>query len=633
MSQLPPLAIEASVQTSRFDEADHTIVDLHKITIAVGGGEEEDAAPSRELLSDAELRLTAGTRYALLGRNGSGKSIFLRCLASGCLFDPDAQLRLRIQLVSQNFETPPSPDWTVLNEVNVAPFGYDLSEALDATKRAQRRAELRSGTRGKEARTEALKLEAAAAASADSRDDHLDAAAAEVETPPSASEISEAFAVLGIPTRFLSQPFASLSGGWRMRITLAKTLLYHPLFLLLDEPTNHLDIEGINRLVALLSSEHLADVTVIFVSHDLHFVNAVAQSVIHLTNGGELKVTKGNYATFVKERGDRKKFTDRYADEQKKDLDRLLSSIDESLKKAGRDDKLRKQLVSRRDKAIERSGMMRNSHGHRYKRNGVENAGYFNTLLRDVEVVAEERPVHFHFASAISRTSSGPLVTVDNLKYGYPRGGFKIALADLSIVRGERVILLGPNGHGKTTLVRCLNRELTGATGTVTVTPSIGYFDQHAVPILGKETRPTLEYALAVAAAASASRSGDISSSSSSSSGSAADVVRKALGAFGLGPHGATPVALLSGGQRVALEFALISLRNPALLVLDEPSAHLDLEAREGLARALAEFDGGVLFISHDVGFIDLCKPTRALLCRDGKFSPVRDWRATALAL
>ena len=188
---------------------------------------------------------------------------------------------------------------------------------------------------------------------------------------------------------------------------------------------------------------------------------------------------------------------------------------------------------------------------------------------------------------------------------------------------GERVVLLGPNGHGKSTLFKLLTGELVAAKGSAHLTPSCGYFAQSTVAQLGFEQRTALELAAAaVAAVASGAESRDRE-----------EAARKALGAFGLGPHGATPAALLSGGQCVALQFALMSVRQPALLLLDEPSAHLDLEAREGLAAALAAFDGAVFIISHDLGFIELLRPTRGIMCRAGDFAEVADWRAAALAL
>jgi len=324
------------------------------------------------------------------------------------------------------------------------------------------------------------------------------------------------------------------------------------------------------------------------------------------------------------------------------------------MRKAGKDDKLRKQLAGRREKALERgSGLMRNSKGHRYKRNGIDNAGKFNTLLREIGVVEEERPVRFFFESAVTRTAAtgaGGLVAVDGLEFAYPAaasaaaaaaaeaatsselgsaaggssGGFRLRLRNLNIVAGERVVLLGPNGHGKSTLVKLLTGELVASAGSAYLTPSCGYFAQSTVARLGLEQRTALELALAAVAAVA-----DLGGAG----GGREEAARKALGAFGLGPFGATPVALLSGGQCVALQFALISVRQPALLLLDEPSAHLDLEAREGLAAALAAFDGAVLVISHDIGFVELLRPTRGILCRAGAFTEVEDWRAAALAL
>lgn len=703
----PPLVLDVSVQSSRFSEAATTTINLHGVTIAVGGGSDDGGSDSdgdgeyhhtakRELLVDADLSLAAGTRYALIGRNGTGKSILLKVLASGTLFDPDTQLALRIQLISQSFAPPPTPDWTVQDEVNTPPFGFDLSDALDEGRRAERRSEMRSGTRGKEAR-EAATAGKHSYGGAGGGGGRAEPVTYDVDLP-TVAEILPAFKLLDIPPQMLEQRYSTLSGGWRMRVILAKALIYQPQILLLDEPTNHLDIAGINHLITLLKSKHFADTTIIFVSHDLHFVNELAESVIQLQDC-KLTVAKGNWDSLQRERSDRKKFTDMYAAEQEKEKDRLLSSIEASMRKAGKDDKLKKQLASRRDKALERgSGMMRNSKGHRFRKNDDENAGYHLTLLDAVEVIRDERPVSFKFESpALGRGSSASssssigttLLAIDGLLFAYTaaaaaaaaaamsaaaaaaaaakgaagrgkgsgRGGkasnsstgknssasarasssssassaggvFSLQLPDLNLASGERVVLLGPNGHGKSTLLRLIVGELTPAAGTARVTsPEIGYFEQHCVSRLGGERRTALQYILG---------SRKASGHASGSNDDEEEAARKMLGSFGLGPHMGTPVALLSGGQRVALEFVLIALRRPALLLLDEPSAHLDLQAREALANALAAFvDGAILFISHDIGFVELAKPTRALMCKQGRFTPVavEDWKRVALAL
>ena len=753
----PPLVLDVTVQSSRFHEAAAQTINLRGITIVVGGEGSDKAGGAltdrRELLSDADLSLATGTKYALIGRNGTGKSILLKVLASGALFDPDSQLQLRIQLVTQSFAPPPSAEWTVQDELNAPPFGYDLSEALDAGKRAQRRSELRSGRRGKEAREQALaeagkgsggKAHSSRRDDDDDEDadaDGIDGLGRELEgaslggvyydvDPPAMTDMVSAFKVLDVPLSMLQKPYATLSGGWRMRITLAKSLLYKPKILLLDEPTNHLDINGINSLVSLLKSDHFAGTTVIFVSHDLYFVNEVAECVIQLQDC-KLTVAKGNWDTLQRERGDRKKFTDRYAAEQEKERDRLLSSLESSMRKAGKDDKLKKQLASRKEKLLERgTGMMRDSKGHRFRKNDDENAGYHLTLLNEVEVIREEKPVRFHFDSpavakrggsgssssaGVGAGGDGTLLAIDGLAFRYgaplstdssssaktavvraptlsgrgakvaaaaaaraaaaaaaasssstaaadpsgssgvkptgadaaaPSSSFSLELRDLNLAAGERVVLLGPNGHGKSSLLRLIVGELTPQKGTVRImTPQWGYFEQHAVSRLGGEKRSALQYVLDTMRGGRGGGGGGPAVSSAAGSGPAIAAVgsdideegaRKALGSFGLGPHALTPVALLSGGQRVALEFVIISLRKPALLLLDEPSAHLDLQAREGLARALAEFEGGgILFISHDIGFIELAQPTRALLCERGRFKPVDEdsWKRVALGL
>ena len=481
----PAFTLDVSVQSSRFHEAVATTIYVKGINIAVGGGAD---ASKRELLTDADLSLATGTRYALIGRNGSGKSILLRVLASGALFDPDDQLSLRVQLVSQSWAPPPHPGWTVLDEVGAPPFGHDLSDALDAGRRADRRSDLRSGRRGKEARVESLALAAAGEGDGDSGDcggdDYGD-----YHDPPSTTDVAAAFMTLGIPIGMLEQRWETLSGGWRMRVVLAKALIYQPRVLLLDEPTNHLDLLGITHLVRLLKDDtHFPDTTIVFVSHDLFFVNELAQSVIQLQDL-KLVTAKGNWDTLQRERSDRKTWTDRMAAEQEREQARLMGSLATSMRRAAErgDDKGQRQLASRRDKALERgSGLMRNSHGHRFKRNDAENAGYHLTLLNEVETVREERPVRFRLEEpAWPRAVAGPgspLLALDGLAFRYTGGGtpagaaFSRERTDLSLAAGARRVGAA-GGLGAATIERAPRRMwvammtvLTAVVTTVAVT-------------------------------------------------------------------------------------------------------------------------------------------------------------------
>ena len=633
-----PLLLDVSVQSSRFHSVAGAALHLSGICIAVGGG----ASERRDILRDASLSVRPGSRIALIGRNGSGKSVFLKVLASGALLDPDAQLLLRAQLVSQSFAPPSSRSWTVADEVAVPPFGCNLSAALAETSRTARRSDLRSGRRGRAARVAAV----AAAACAGAGSEPAAAEDPAVEAPSTAETLA-AFKAVGVPMSMLEQPWESLSGGWRMRVVLAKAVLYSPSLLLLDEvpapslfrplaprccsearpaqsqPTNHLDIRGINQIIALLSSDSFAETTIIFVSHDLHFVNSLASACLQLQEG-KLTLTSGNWDTLQRERAERKTFTDRYAAEQQRGRARLLSSIEESLRSTA-DDKARKQLASRRDKALEREdGLMRNSKGHRFKRNAAENAGHHATLLNAVQLVPEERPVRFRFEPPdLGRRGGSSLLSVDSLAFSYPTcEGFDVRLPDLTLSAGERIVLLGPNGHGKSTLLKLLAGQLPSKGAVRMASPSVGYFEQHAVSRLGGERHSALEHV----AEARRRLGGD------DAGGREAQAL---LGRFGLGPHADTPVAQLSGGQRVALELVVIAMSEPSLLLLDEPSAHLDIPARRALADALAGFAGAVMFVSHDIGFIELVRPTCALVCIGGRFRTVEaeDWKQAALDL
>ena len=633
----PPLALDVSVQASRFHEVAGAALHLRGLCIAVGSASGEQ----RELLSDADVSLSPGTRVALVGRNGSGKSILLKVLASGAALDPDCQLLLRAQLVTQSFAPAPTPTWTVADEVAVPPLGFDLSDALSDASRAARRAELRSGRRGKAAREVAV-----AAAGAEASTSSAEAAAE--EAAPDITETLAAFRAVGIPLSMLSQPWATLSGGWKMRVVLAKAVLYHPSLLLLDEPTvraplrsgtivasqlltwplvahqNHLDIGGINHLIALLRSDTFAETTILFVTHDLFFINQLAQQTLQLQDG-KLTLATGNWDTLQRERRDRKAFAERHAAEQEKGRARLLASIDETMRSAGRDDKLRKQLASRRAKALERDvGLQRNSRGHRWRRNADENAGYHDTLLNAVEQVHDERPVRFRFEEPDlgRRGAGGSLLSVDGLSFAYRDSAFSLHLADLWLTAGERLVLLGPNGHGKSTLLKLLAGELPSGDAVKAAPTALGYYEQHAVTRLGGVNQSALELVMDARR-----RLGGVDTSDQEA--------RADLGRFGLGPYAETPAALLSGGQRVALEMVTIALSAPALLLLDEPSAHLDLQAREALALAIAGFAGAVMFVSHDVGFIELCDPTRALVCVHGRFreADADNWKRAALEL
>ena len=365
------------------------------------------------------------------------------------------------------------------------------------------------------------------------------------------AEIERTLQGLGFKRSDFARPTSEFSGGWRMRIELAKLLLRHPDVLLLDEPTNHLDIESIQWLEQFLARSGNA---VVLVSHDRAFLNAVTTRTIEITCG-RIHDYKMPYDEFMQLRKERREQQIRAYENQQKEIADA------------------KQFIER----------------FRYKpTKAVQVQSRIKQLEKMVPIVIDEEDtsrLRLKFAPA-TRSGNYPVVCEDVAK---SFGTHKVFdNVNFTINRGEKVAFVGRNGEGKTTLVRCILGEL-GFDGNITIGHNVetAYFAQHQAQLLD-ENLTVFETIDNVA-------TGDIRLK-----------IRDILGAFMFGGEASDKqVRVLSGGERSRLAMIKLLLQQMNLLILDEPTNHLDMQSKDVLKDAIRDFDGTVIIVSHDRHFLD----------------------------
>ena len=366
------------------------------------------------------------------------------------------------------------------------------------------------------------------------------------------AEIERTLQGLGFSREDFDRSTSEFSGGWRMRIELAKLLLRRPDVLLLDEPTNHLDIESIQWLENFLSTRANA---VVLVSHDRAFLNNVTTRTIEITCG-QIYDYKVKYDEFVVLRKERREQQLRAYENQQKQIEDTEAFIERFRYKA-----TKAVQVQSRIKQLEK--------------------------IERIEVDEEDNSaLRLKFACS-SRSGSYPVICED-VRKAY---GDHVIFHDvnLTINRGEKVAFVGKNGEGKSTLVKCIMGEITDYTGKLTLghNVQIGYFAQNQAQLLD-ESLTVFDTIDRVAV-------GDIRLK-----------IRDILGAFMFGGEASDKkVKVLSGGERTRLAMIKLLLEPVNFLILDEPTNHLDMRSKDVLKDAIREFDGTVILVSHDRDFLD----------------------------
>ncbi|MGB6009205.1 ABC-F family ATP-binding cassette domain-containing protein [Castellaniella sp.] len=508
------------------------------------------------LLEDAEFVVHPGERVGFVGKNGAGKSSLFALLQGQ--IDPDAG----------SLDMPAA--WRLAS----------VEQILHDTGRAAREFVIDGDRHLRDLQAQ----RAALGPDQGQQIAELESALVEAEAWSAPSRAEQLLAGLGFAPDEWTRPVASFSGGWQMRIALARALMAPSDLLLLDEPTNHLDLDAMLWLERWLGSY---PGTVLLISHDTEFLDAVARTILHFEHGKLIRY-KGGYEDFLEQRAERLRQNQLARQKQARETAHLQSFIDRFKAKASK----AKQAQSR-VKALSR--------------------------MQTLAPLAVESGIDIRLPDPVQ--TPDVLLRLEDATLGYPSlagGEPRTILKDVSLMvrGGSRIGILGVNGAGKSTLVKTLAQELTPLAGEVQPAKGleIGYFAQQQLDVLDPESSPLQHFARI----APDTREQEL---------------RNMLGRFGFGGDMVTqPVAPFSGGEKARLALALIVWRKPNLLLLDEPSNHLDVDTREALARALAEFPGSVLLVSHDRHLLRTTVDTFWVVADggiqpfDGDLEDYRDW-------